>query len=256
MIVDDFNFHVYDKNNKSASDFLELLELFNLKQHDVCVPTYQPGHTLDLLITRNDDGILNSIWTHDPAISDHFYINCSINFSKPGVSRKEIEFRKIKSINIECFRNDIAVSFLVESPSDDLTELVSQYDTVLSAILDNHVPIKKRIVTIGPAVSWYTVLENLNHYGIRGIVSDWFSSYLHKRVQTTQISSFISEKENTLCGVRQGSVLGPLLFLLYINDIYNASDKLKFYLFADDTNFLYSDKNLKSLEIAVNAVLL
>ena len=47
-------------------------------------------------------------------------------------------------------------------------------------------------------------------------------------------------------------MLGPLLFLLYINDIYNASDKLKFYLFADDTKLIYSDKNLKSLETTVN----
>ena len=50
----------------------------------------------------------------------------------------------------------------------------------------------------------------------------------------------------------QGSVLGPLLFLLYINDIQESSDKFSFYLFADDTNILYSDKNLKSLEFSVN----
>ena len=58
----------------------------------------------------------------------------------------------------------------------------------------------------------------------------------------------------TTC-VPQGSVLGPLPFLLYINDITNCSDKLKFYLFADDTSILYSNKNLKSLELEVNVEL-
>ena len=57
------------------------------------------------------------------------------------------------------------------------------------------------------------------------------------------------------CGVPQGSVLGPLLFLLYVRDMYQCSNKFKLYLFADDTNILYADKNLKTSKLTVNAAL-
>ena len=60
----------------------------------------------------------------------------------------------------------------------------------------------------------------------------------------------------TSCGVPQGSVLRPLLFLIYINDIHNSSAKFSFFLFADDTNLLYADANLKSLEKTANRELL
>ena len=67
--------------------------------------------------------------------------------------------------------------------------------------------------------------------------------------KTAQIDSYISARKDTTCGVLQGSVLGPLLFLIYINDIQESSEKLKFFLFADDTNILYADKSLSSREL-------
>ena len=96
------------------------------------------------------------------------------------------------------------------------------------------------------------LLDKLNYYGFRGIVNQWFSSYLSNRTQTTEIGSHISSKLNINCGVPQGSVLGPLLFLFYINDIQYCSSKLQFFLFADDSNALYAHKDLKTLELTVN----
>ena len=61
-----------------------------------------------------------------------------------------------------------------------------------------------------------------------------------------------SNKSLITCGVPQGSVLGPLLFLLYVSDIYCSSKKLKFYLFADDANILHNHKDLKTLEKEMN----
>ena len=77
-------------------------------------------------------------------------------------------------------------------------------------------------------------------------------SYLSDRVESTQIGPDISNKQPMTCGVPQGSVLWPLLFLLYVNDIHKSCDKLAFYLFADDTNLLCADKNLRTLELVVN----
>ena len=100
------------------------------------------------------------------------------------------------------------------------------------------------------------LLYKLHHYGIRGVINKWFCSYLTGRFQTTQIETEISEKEAVACGVPQGSVLGPLLFLLYINDISAFSNKFEFFLFADDTNLLFKDKSLPLLESVVNEELI
>ena len=75
-------------------------------------------------------------------------------------------------------------------------------------------------------------------------------------MQSTQIGSIVSNKERIVCGVPQGSVLGPLLFLLYVNDMHRSSKKFDFYLFADYTNLLYADKDINKLEIVANEELL
>ena len=185
LIVGDFNFHVDDKGNKSASDFLELLEIFNLTQH-VSVPTHRAGHTLDLLITRDDENILDNVCAHDPMISDHFVVSCNLRLNKPRFPRKEIEFRKLKQLDMNQFRNDIAASSLITNPPEDLAELVLQYDSVLSSILDKHAPIRKQVVTVRPAAPWYTERISDEKRKRRKLERRWRASSLDSDYQIYQ----------------------------------------------------------------------
>jgi len=96
------------------------------------------------------------------------------------------------------------------------------------------------------------LLRKLNHYGVRGIAHEWLKSYLSNRKQFVQINDIRSNRLNILCGVPQGSILGPKLFILYINDICNVSDIMRLILFADDTNIFKSGHNLNALAAEIS----
>ena len=87
----------------------------------------------------------------------------------------------------------------------------------------------------------------MNHYVICGVSNDWFKSYLSNRNQYVSINGFDSGLTSIDCGATQGSVLGPLLFLLYINDLNQAIKFCKVHHFADDTNLLCLGNSIKKL---------
>ena len=91
------------------------------------------------------------------------------------------------------------------------------------------------------------VLDKMDRYGIRGHANDFFKSYLKNRKQYTVTNGVESYIDDVKCGITQGSVLGPLLFSLYINDIYRAEGQDYIRLFADDTSLFMYDENLNSL---------
>ena len=99
------------------------------------------------------------------------------------------------------------------------------------------------------------LLQKLEHCGIRGVVLKWFQSYLENRKQFVSIGNVRSDISYILCGVPQGSVLGPLLFLLYLNGIQKSKNLLDFHLFAEDSSLFYSAKSLSELESTITCQL-
>ena len=96
------------------------------------------------------------------------------------------------------------------------------------------------------------LLDKLEHYGIRGTPLLWFKDYLTNRKQYVHFQGTNSDMFDITCGVPESTVLGPLLFLIYINDINAASCKLSFTLFADDTNIFNKNSNLQQLIRSTN----
>lgn len=101
-------------------------------------------------------------------------------------------------------------------------------------------------------ISHSILLEKLKVYGIRGAALNWFQSYLKFRKQYTTYNHSSSARTTVTYGVPQGSILGPILFLLYINDITRTTDKLKFILFADDTTIFIQGQDLNYIKNTLN----
>ena len=153
----------------------------------------------------------------------------------------------ILSENQYGFRENRSTSLALMELVEDLTRSLDQRRHTIGVFID----LKKAFDTIDHKI----LLDKLHHYGLRGNANNWIRSYLENRKQYVKFENFESDYMAVRCGVPQGSILGPKLFIIYINDMCQVSKCLKFILFADDTNIFCSGDDLKSLSKMVTSEL-
>ena len=141
------------------------------------------------------------------------------------------------------FRNQCSTELAVIDIVNELSSNLDKNLITCGVFLD----LAKAFNTVNHSI----LLKKLEKYGIRGLTLSLFESYLSSRMQVTKINSHVSSMIHVDSGVPQGSCLGPLLFLIYVNDM-PLSTQLKTRLFADDACLTFADKDPNKLEVNIN----
>ena len=142
------------------------------------------------------------------------------------------------------FRKNHSTTLALIDLHDKISSALDNSELAVGVFLD----LSKAFDTVDHSI----LFDKLEHYGIRGLSLKWVKSYFSNRLQFVEYNGHVSSRNNISCGVPQGSILGPLFFLLYINDINNASKLLQLILFADDTNVFLSHKDADCLANILN----
>ena len=173
--------------------------------------------------------------------------NISKLFERAMHSRVYDFFEKYKLLykNQFGFRKKHSTNHAILNIVEDIRKSLDNKSFVCGVFID----LEKAFDTVNHAI----LLKKLDFYGIRGLSNQWLTSYLSDRKQCVKFKNSSSKFQNVTCGVPQGSILGPLLFLIYINDMHQAINNSSTYHFADDTYLKFSSKCEKELRKKMNA---
>ena len=142
------------------------------------------------------------------------------------------------------FRKSHSSNHAIISMVEKVNQALDTGKVLVGVFLD----LKKAFDTVDHTI----LLDKLYKYGVRGNILNWFKSYLSNRKQYVNWHGSNSEIETVSCGVPQGSIFGPLLFILYVNDSSKVSNKFVSILFADDTTILFEGDNIHSIITSLN----
>lgn len=158
-----------------------------------------------------------------------------------------IEKHKIIHESQYGFRAKRSTSMAIMEAVEGITDSLECRKSAIGVFID----LKKAFDTIDHSI----LLNKLERYGIRGVAWNWIDSYLKERQQFVRMGEFKSDYRTIVCGVPQGSILGPVLFNLYINDIFKVSKLVQLILFADDTNIFFASEDYNTAIEVMNVEL-
>ena len=124
LLNGDFNFHVNDPSDSTSSQFLDLLNCFNLDICNLCTPTHKNNNVLDLIITRSGETSVSNLSVHDPVISDHCAIHCRLAIKKPPNPKLTVMTRKLCNIDSDSLSHNE-----LHGLSNQKTPSVSSWDS-------------------------------------------------------------------------------------------------------------------------------
>lgn len=154
LLLGDFNIHVDDPNDNFAKSVMTCVDSLGFKQH-VREPTHRAGHTLDLIFTRNSDDVCN-VNSLSSMPSDHCALVTTVNIARPKNPKKEVSFRKYRSIDKDSLRNSIDTMFHSLPDLSCPSASAEHYNSSLRTLIDEHAPIQVKTVSIRPDAPWFT----------------------------------------------------------------------------------------------------